>query len=256
MQVCSMCKQEAELQSSHAIPDAFFRKILKKQSGKYIVVPGGGNSPIHYSSDSWDTHQLCSPCEIHLNKNYETYAIKLLRGSACKVVKHIHGVTFSGVESHILVGFFISIFWRAANSEHPNYSKVIIPEPWNTEFRELLLAKNNIPLRLATIRLSRLIDRTKNDGFTLDSLKNIVMTPFFRKGVSHKYSFCFVFEGFFIEIFIPGLSLAKRKLPGVLNNKIKIIFVPFLDIFDVPEIVEVLVEGYSKFVDGDVTFKN
>jgi hypothetical protein len=32
--------------------------------------------------------------------------------------------------------------------------------------------------------------------------------------------------------------------------------VPYLDIFDVPEIVDALVKGYGKYLDGDVTFKD
>ncbi|HCE2908011.1 TPA: hypothetical protein NGV35_004577 [Vibrio parahaemolyticus] len=256
MPKCLMCGNISELQNSHAIPDAFFRRILKSNSGKAIVVPGGGNESIHYSGDSWATDQLCASCEKLLNLSYEKYAIKTLRGSGCKVVKHTNGVTFSAIDGGTLVSFFISVFWRAANSKHPNYSKVMIPEPWNSEIRNRLYHKQNIPMKLASVKVSRLIDRTPKDGFTLESLKGLMITPFFRKVAHRRYSFCFNFEGFFIEIFTPGLPLKERKEFGVLTNKSEILSVPFLDIFDVPEIEETLVEGYGKYVDGEVTFEN
>ena len=256
MRICLMCENKSELQNSHAIPDAFFRRILKSNAGKAIVVPGGGDEPIHYSSDSWATDQLCSSCEKLLNNSYEKYAIKTLRGSGCKIIKHGQGVSFVEVKGKLLVSFFISIFWRAANSKHPNYSKVMIPEPWNSNIKARLFSNQNIPANLATVKVSRLIDRTLNDGFGLDDLKGVMLTPFYRKVAHRKYSFCFTFEGFFIEIFTPGLSLKSREQSGVLSNQMRILSVPFIDIFDIPEMEEVLIEGYGKYVDGEVTFEN
>ncbi|MGR5264102.1 hypothetical protein ACPV38_08840 [Photobacterium damselae] len=256
MQICLMCENKSKLQKSHAIPDAFFRKILKSNAGKTIVVPGGGDEPIHYSNDSWATEQLCSSCEKLLNNSYEKYAIKTLRGSGCEIIKRSHGVSFVGVKGKLLVSFFISIFWRAANSKHPNYSKVMIPEPLNSNIKARLFSNQNIPAHLATVKVSRLIDRSPNNGFGLDALKEVILTPFYREVTHGRYSFCFTFEGFFIEIFTPGLSLKSRTQSGVLSNQMKILSVPFIDIFDIPEMEEVLVEGYSKYVNGAVTFKN
>jgi len=256
VQKCSMCNELSDLQNSHAIPDAFFRKILKSNSGKAIVVPGGNEEPIHYSSDSRDTQQLCATCEIHLNKSYETYAIKLIRWSVGSFNKHSEGVTFSCVDTNILINFLISVFWRAANSKHPYYDKVHIPEPWNAEIRDALRGNYKVKSKLITIKFSRLIDRTPNDGFTLNSLKGVIFTPLFRRYEYGRYSFCFIFEGFFTEIYMPGLKISERKKKGVLSYNSNVIFAPYLDIFDVPEIKRVLIEGYAKYVEGAVTFEN
>ncbi|SUJ09782.1 hypothetical protein [Shewanella morhuae] len=258
MPICCLCCKENELKNSHAIPDTVFKKIFKGKddSGKSIVVPGGGDNPVHYSSDSWDTLQLCGNCETLLNKNYEDYSIKVLRGALGQFKKHDIGVTFSQINTSKLINFFIAVFWRAANSKHDSYSKVYIPEPWNKQIGEMLLDIKTVPLKLATVRLSRLIDYTKNGGFSPQHLRSIVMSPFFRKHDYGHFSFCFVFEGFFVEIFTPGLKISERKTRGVINKTANMIMVPFIDIFDVPEIEECLVKGYGKHIDGHVTFES
>lgn len=256
MDICGMCNKESVLQNSHAIPDSVFKKILRSNSGKAIVVPAGGSDPIHYSSDSWDTSFLCGECESLLNSLYESYSLRVLRGSVGDFQRHDLGVTFSGFDPYRLTSFFISVFWRAANSKHSSYGKVYIPEPWNGEIRDHLFKNTPIPFNLASVKISRLIDRTPKNGFTLSSLKSVVMSPFFRKHKYGKYSFCFVFEGFFVEIFTPGLTYSLRRQAGVILKDKRVLMVPYLDIFDVPEIVDALVKGYGKYLDGDVTFKD
>lgn len=256
MKLCEMCKNEAILQSSHAIPDTVFRRILRENSGKLIVVPGGGSDPVHYSSDTWDTEQLCKNCEALLNTNYESYSIRVLRGKVGTVTKHASGVTFENVETRKLANFFISIFWRAANSKHESYSKVYIPDPWNDQIRAMLSANEAVPRSLVTVKIFRLCDRTKKGGFTQENLKSMLVSPFPRRYRRGYYSFCFILEGFFIEVFIPGLRSKPRRARGVLSNRVRFVMAPFLNIFDVPELQECLVEGYRKYIEGSVTFKS
>jgi hypothetical protein len=243
---------------SHAIPHTVFKKIYrgKGDSGKSIVVPGGGDEHIHYSSDSWATLQLCDKCEKLLNKHYESYSIKVLRGAIGQCKKHSIGVTFSKIDTSKLINFFISVFWRAANSRHNSYSKVYIPEPWNKQIGEMLLNNFTVPLKLATVKLSRLIDYRETGGFSLEDLRLIVMSPFFRKRDYGHFSFCFIFEGFLIEIFTPGLKISERKSRGVINKNTDMIVVPFVNILDVPEIEDWLILGYGKLVDGQVKFES
>lgn len=255
MPICRLCQKEGNLKKSHAIPNTVFKKILRAGSGKGVYLPGGCSKPVHLSSDSWDIPQLCGNCEALLNQCYEDYSMKVLRGILGCFNKHAAGVTFSDIKISKLINFYMAVFWRAANSSHSAYSKVIIPEPWNRQIGELLLSNTTVPLKLATVKLSRLIDYTKTDGFTQITLRSMIMSPFLRKVGSRRYSFCFVFEGFFVEIFMPGLKISDRKKPGVLNNSLEVIMIPFLNIFDVPEIKEAFILGYKKSLDGDVTFE-
>lgn len=105
-----------------------------------------------------------------------------------------------------------------------------------------------------TVKISRLIDRSTEGSFSLSVLKDIIVSPFFRKLSAHKFSFCFLFEGFFIEIFMPGHTLKQRAVQGVINPLNKMIVAPYLDIFEVPEIFSLLVAGYKKNLEGKVKF--
>lgn len=62
--------------------------------------------------------------------------------------------------------------------------------------------------------------------------------------------FCFVFEGFYIQIYIPGIKLKERKSFGVLQSKNTSAFIPYLNIFDIPQLVELMEKSYGKHKSG------
>lgn len=74
--VCKFCNLEAALCKSHAIPDAIFRRLFRRFSGKAIEI--SGRKFVGYSSDSWWDYQLCSGCEEKFNLAYDKKAIKYL----------------------------------------------------------------------------------------------------------------------------------------------------------------------------------
>lgn len=254
--MCTLCLTAADLRRSHAIPDSVFKRVSKENNGQSIRFDDDDSSLVEYSSDSWWEYQLCSDCEQHLNVNYEQYSLSTIRGGKGKgkFEKHDFGVTFIEIDTLKLQLFFLSIFWRAANSRNEAYQKVYIPEPWNNELRLHLLKKSRVPLRFMTVKISRLIDRSSDNGFSLSTLKNFIASPFFRNLPGRKFSFCFLFEGFFIEIFMPGYTLKQRAARGVINPLSKIIAVPYLNIFDIPEVLNLLVVGYKKNLEGKVKF--
>ncbi len=243
---CALCLQIAELRRSHAIPNSIFRLISKKNNGQAVSFNDDDASLVDYSSDSWWEYQLCGNCEQHLNSSYERYSLSVIRAGKGKLLKHDHGMTFSEIDTLKLQLFFLSIFWRAAKSKNEAYKRVKIPESLSNELRVHLLSKTRVPLRLMTVKISRLIDLSAKDGFSLSVLKDFVVSPFFRRLSGDKFSFCFIFEGFFIEIFIPGYTLKQRTARGVINPLSKIFIAPFLNIFDIPEVVSLLVVGYKK----------
>lgn len=253
---CALCLAVAELRRSHAIPDSVFKRVSKENNGQSIRLNDDDTSPIEYSSDSWWEYQLCGGCEQYLNLNYEQYSLSVIRAGKGKIFKHELGVTFSEIDTLKIQLFFLSIFWRAANSRNEAYQKVFIREPWNNDLRIHLLNKNRVPLRFMTVKISRLIDRSVKDGFSLKDLKSIIISPLFRKLPNHKISFCFLLEGFFIEIFMPGHTSKQRATKGIINPLSKTITAPYLDIFDIPEVVDLLVAGYKKNLEGKVNFPN
>ena len=253
---CALCFAVTELRRSHAIPDSVFKRITKENNGQAISFNGDDASLVDYSSDSWWEYQLCGNCEQHLNLSYERYSLSAIRAGKGKILKHDFGITFSEIDILKVQLFFLSIFWRAANSKNEAYQKIYIPEPWNNDLRTHLLNNTRVPLRFMAVKISRLIDRSVESGFSLQVLKNVIVSPFFRKLSDRKFSFCFLFEGFFIEIFMPGYTLKQRIAKGVINPLNKTIVAPYLNIFDIPEILNLLVVGYKKNQEGKVKFSN
>lgn len=254
---CKLCKKQRDLQVSHAVGDSIFKKIFRANSGKAISITSGDEA-IGFSSDSWAEYQLCLSCEKLLNLEYEMYSLGVLRGKNCKFAKSDLGLLFSGLNQHNLIMYFLSIYWRAANSGHPSYKNVVIHEDDNEYLQNAIFNNLKVPSGKFSIKLSRVVDLSVSEGFTAESLKGLIVSPFCRIYGGHKVnniSVCFMFEGFFIEIYIKRLKVKERKRHGILSKAKDRLFVPYLNLFDIKEVVELMVTGYGKHVDGNSRLK-
>jgi len=205
--VCKLCLNETDIQRSHAIANSVFKKIFRTNSGKAISLTRDERD-ISYSSDSWWDHQLCSTCEKYLNEEYEEYSLKVLRGNKVGVKISDGGLLFTKVNLNKFNMFFLSVLWRAANSSHSAYKKIVILNADNEYLR--LAIKNNTPVPIGrfTVKIDKLIDK-KLDGFDSESIKQIIVSPYCRVHETtrvNNISVCFTFEGFFIEIFRGNLG--------------------------------------------------
>lgn len=227
---CALCLKFKKLKRSHAIPNSSFKKIYNGRQA--IFVSGDVKAHGKCTNDSWWKFQLCNECEQHLNKSYEGYSLLFLRGEKGKKIESDGHITFSEVAIEKLQLFFLSIFWRAANSEDLAYRKMYIPEPWNNQLRQYIDKNQLVPLNLMTVKISRLTYRGKKEGETQIIPNEIIFKPFCRQLLYNCFSFCFLLEGFFIEVFMPGHGF---KAKGVINPKKDILVVPFIDLFDIPE---------------------
>lgn len=245
---------QKELCESHAIPDSFFAKILRKNNGKGIVIVDDKTSPISYSSNSWSEKLLCFECEQHISNTYEGKAIQILRGKLCTVVKGERSVALRKIEksfdTSMLKVFFCSILWRSALSSHASYSRVKLTSQLSEILRSSILNNAEIKEKDFSVRMARITDSTQG-GFAHNDLKDVIVSPFFRKHPETKqFSFCYILEGFFVEIFTPGLNHKSLCSPGVIRNKKHDLFIPYLEVFDIPEFLEMAVSGYRKSVEG------
>jgi hypothetical protein len=253
---CKLCNNIRELQDSHVLPNALFKNIFRTNNGKAIHFNDDKHTWIQYDSDSWSEFLLCQSCERHINESYEQKSIATIRNSlsSVNIDKTDTGISFKNINQKRFQLFVVSILWRAAVSTHEAYSKVYLPEPWKEEMRVSILENNKVRSSLIGIQLRRLSDAAK-DGFSLASLKELLISPFFRNH-GNRFSFCFLIEGFFVEVFVPGLEIKRRSSLGVVVPSKNILFVPYQDIFDIPELVQVMVSGYGKFVNGKTRIKS
>lgn len=247
---CKLCLNKKTLRRSHVIPNAIFKRLFRENQGKAIIFSDEESSWLEYSSDSWWEPLLCEECESLINRSYEQYALAALRNSLRSVVVQRvgEGIVFSSIDTVRIQLFIVSMMWRAAVSTLPVYSKVYLPPVWEKEIRDCLLKQKKLRSSLVSIRMSRLSDGTPN-GFSLESLKSLIVSPLFRDH-GRNFSFCFVVEGFFLEVFVPGLKVQERNRLGVLKANQQSLFVKYLDIFDVPELVKLMVSGYGNYVEG------
>ncbi len=252
--ICKLCLHKKSLQISHAIGNSVFKKILRKHSGKGIEITSDQRH-ISYSSDSWAEEQLCEDCEKLLNERYEKYGLSVLRAQqGVNFTTPMMGVTFKDINLNIINMYFLSIYWRAANSTHSNYKNVTLTNDDNEYLRKAIYNNNYIQANRFSVKISRFIDNTAVDGFSEQDLKTIIISPFERV-YNYKRTvylpICFVFEGFLIEIFRKGLKLKDRNMRGLIHKTKNMIFVPYLDVFSVSEIYDLMLTGYHKHITGN-----
>ncbi|MFM8342093.1 MAG: hypothetical protein ACKN9F_07735 [Methylomonas sp.] len=228
---CALCFGFRELQRSHAIPNSFFKKVINGRQAT-VVTKNGKCKP---SNSSWASYQLCYDCENHLNKSYEQYSVSFLKGKRGIVNKNQNSIEFYNLEIEIIYLFFLSVFWRAANSEIIEYSKVVIPDIWSDRIRKSIANKDIGSSELVKVRLSRLIYKDETE-----KTKQLIAIPFCRQISEQNFCFCFVFGGFFIEFFLPSIDLCGN---GVVTLETRELKIPFIDLYNIPELFDIVEKG-------------
>ena len=253
---CKLCNSDKELKDSHSIPNAMFHRILKANNGSAITFQDDAKSRVRRSSDSWSEYLLCADCERFLNEEYEQYSISVLRNALNSVAisKHKSGVTFESLDGERFQLFLISIMWRAAVSSLEVYSKVELRQRWAEEIRDGLLNHRKIRANLVETRISRLHDKTQN-GYTSEELKNILVSPFLRRH-EKSISYCFLLEGFFVEFLLPGSELKDGNESGMIRPNKGVLLIPYIDIFNIPEVVNLMATAVGKHFNRRSTIKS
>ena len=245
--VCRLCLQDRLLRNSHVVPHSYFRSLMRRSSGKAIVLDELPHSDVRVASGQWVESLLCDSCEVII-ADYESFSIELLRNSA-RPSEGRSGISLAVEKPAAFSLFFTSIFWRASVATIPEFQKVLLPHELRDEARRALLTGSPLPYRQLTCKLRVLADRS--GGFNHDELRQLLTTPIPRV-LRNPYSFVFVFDCLLVEFFCPGLTGKTGWSLGIVNGKNRI-FVPAIDIFDVPELVKLMAISYRKNLHGKIT---
>lgn len=242
--ICQLCLKEPKLLDSHILPRAYFRKITRNSSGKAISFDDFPDTVVRFSSSQWVQALMCEACEKRINR-YETRAIETLRNFRDNFSKS--GEQRLCLESNHCRLFLTSLIWRSAIATIGEFQKVCLPKDIRERARRSLLSGTPLPRQMLTCRLQIVID--KSQGFNDASLRNVIITP-----IPHieriPYSFLFLIDGLLLEFFCPGLTDPHDlDADGVVTGR-RLMTVPTIDIFDVRELVNLLVAGYAKNVEG------
>ncbi len=252
---CRLCRELKELKRSHILPDALFRSIKRQNSGKLISFDDSKYTSVKYSSDSWWEYLLCSDCEGIIS-GYEKYGLEMLRRIPKNMVHSPgRGLTIRNVDYPKFKLFATSLLWRAAVSDHDAFAKVVLPDLLAEEARSSLISSRPLsPFKLGCT-IVRLIDQTSESkgGFSETAIKQLTISPIPR--IRSRYvSFIFVIEGYLLEFFAPSIPLNESARQGFLKNA-KVLYIPNKNIFEIEELVNIMVSGYRKADLGMVTFR-
>lgn len=246
--VCALCLNEKCLKISHIIPNAVFKKIKRASgSGQLIKFDDAKNSIVERSQESWGERLLCEECESKIGK-YEQYGLSLLRERRAPLVEdHPKGLLFLNHDYSKFKLFLTSLIWRSAVSKQYVFSVVFLSPAVQEEARLSLLKEKAMGFRRLGCSLSRLIDETgeARGGFSQESLSEIIVPPIPRIKNGGMYTYLFVMEGFLIEFFVPHVPFRISSGLGIFKKSPNL-FIPNESIFDVKEMVDLLVTGYAK----------
>jgi hypothetical protein len=248
--LCRLCLSHKPLCDSHALPNSLFNYILRRNSGKAIVITDDATSPAHHSSDTWDVELLCEACERRLNRKYDAYGMAVFRGHEGSVRAHSGGVDLLHVDRRRLRMFFLSVLWRISVSSHPNYSNIDLPHLWEEDLRNALNTECSIPDSRYTVALYKMRDSTPVSGFSNEDLRGFIAAPFGRS-YGEFISVCFPFLGFFVEIFFPKVPAQYAKRPSIICGRSTVLSVPYIEVLDIPEIMRTLVSALRKEIEAE-----
>lgn len=242
---CRLCLETLPLCESHALPNSLFKYILRKNSGKAIVVSDDADTLVQYSSDTWDDELLCAGCEKDLNERFDAYGLAVFRGREGSTLAEPAGVRFLRTDRRRLRMFFISVLWRISVSSHPNYSNIDLPFHWEEDLRNALHLKQPIPDSRYTVAIYKMKDSTQTGGFDDEALRSFICAPFGRQYDSF-ISVCFPFLSFFVEVFFPKVPDKYSRRNGVLQGRSPVFLAPYVEVLEIPEIMHLLVRGLAK----------
>lgn len=249
---CALCRNDAELQDSHAIPDAIFRRLFSKGSGSAIVLNNDPNQPIYQSQDSWTDRLLCKACEGRLNVQYDTYGDQFSKGLAGIYSVGHESTRIEKIDKPRLRMFFLSVVWRMGRSQAVGYGSVVLPAILDAAIAHCMQHDTTLPQEFCTVRIWKFRDSKEFAGEQLE-----VTAPWMQRWnaspIDTFRAVEFVFAGYFVAVIFPGFPPQRITPDGILNDPHPTLTVPHLDPMDVPELLQLMVVTMDKHQRGHMS---
>ena len=192
---------------------------------------------------------LCEDCEQRLAV-LDRAGVELLRAARKAANSTKDGVLVAPLDYIALKRFLTSVVWRAAVSTLPEFHQVALPRAFADELRKSLLSERALAPNQLTCRLEVLFDATSalRGGLSADSLGQLIPSPRARLRPG-RASFLFVLDGFLVELFAPDAPHKEWRRLGMLKDDRRF-YIPPRNVFDVPELKQLLVTGFAKHIEG------
>jgi hypothetical protein len=241
---CLYCEEHKELKRSHSINRTFFNELLKScgetNAARVISL---SSDLIRNSNDNWTDHLLCADCESYFNEHFDGYGANALRGKISGQIIHKikDKVIYQNTDTTVILLYILSLYWRGAKSKHPSYKALLTKDSLHYYYKNAL-KERKWNVEHVHVKISVLYDGL--GLFTDDGLRQLMVSPFSRLCAHTKgFSFYFLIEGFFIEIFFGKMPYTKLKKGGWIAPNMKYLKCDMLDFRKIEEVQRVLMHG-------------
>lgn len=243
---CLYCEEYKELQRSHSINKSIFSSLLKACGNTNAARVVSLNSNIvKNSNDNWTDHLLCSDCESYFNQHFDDYGVHALRGEAkgIKVLETQNSVIYQNIDTTKIILYILSLYWRGAKSNHPSYRSLITIENIHYNLK-LVFESRKWDFKFISIKISVLFDGL--GVLNSSSIKQLIVSPFSRIHEKDKAcSFCFLFEGFFIEIYFGKMRHSYKKKGSWVGPNLKYMKCDKVDLHSIAELHAVFAQMFK-----------
>lgn len=238
---CSLCEKQKTLVKSHAIPSAFFKKIIRNQDGFNLLAFDVDtiDNPEQIGNDAKD-YLLCPCCESFLNNTYEKYVVTLLASGYLERKKTRVTTTTEGSIFHFndkdlngnhVVIFIMSVLWRASLLNIDFYERVNLSKDTLKWMREHIISNKKPNPLFIGVEIRTLVDTTGT--YNNENLKEIITSPF-KLNLELKPVIAMIFGGYLFEIIMPNKRIPLRK--NQISKKTKIYLSKNIEISSIPEL--------------------
>ncbi|MDP2122516.1 MAG: hypothetical protein Q8K28_21655 [Hoeflea sp.] len=241
---------------SHAIPNAFFRPILRSNNGSAVAIPKG-DGKIHLTGDTGKAKLLCQSCEARLNEDFDKPLVDCLRELDRQILKTGFSACISFSHDR-LARCIASVLWRGCISTAEMYRDVKLTASDEHKLFQLMIGNDEDALRQSSVGLLRLYDPTPG-GFSQDVVSNLVfrmsayeVRAHDKPNISH-YALDMCVQGFLVHLFIPKLPYKQARQPRYLKRGGRVVHAPPTNILCYPPLMEMMVTGLAKTQTGQIT---
>lgn len=237
---CALCQEQRELEKSHIIPNAFFRRI--KPEGKAVQYEPETLEPNRYEQNSWHERLLCGGCE-DLISVWERYAVGAIfepeRWGIVKTVGRDLSEQWMKTDYTKFRLFLLSVLFRAGVARGHPYKNVVLTDDETETLRKALLKGTPIGERAMGCRPLVIVYPERN--IKLDKL---VGGPSFDT-VKGCRQYVFVFGGYAWEFYLPKLPLRFYQKGHYLKKR-GLMKCAAVSMWDHPIVGNALVTSYEK----------
>lgn len=262
MPICAYCQEDRELCASHSIPDGFFKAISRRNNGQLISIPQG-EGKVGLSQNTGKAKLLCRECEAHFNKNFDGPLTNALKAWDKKIKANGLGVRYEFSPSH-LAQCLASVCWRASVTGNSMYANARVGMRDRAQLLALLLCDREDTLKHCSCSIKRLYDRRPppDGGFSQEIVSDIIL-PVNAYRISKKgqkpgshFAFALVVQGFLCHLIIPRPQHSLRSGPAFLKPAKTALHAPPQYFADYRPLLDAMVEGLGKHLDGQSTLKD